>query len=132
MTDQRDNEGRLPPMESGILTAMAAIDKQIRREMQRSPAEREAQGVQKWEPFQKRIELITSFVMNSLGEGDVQLDSLLVLSQAMTKALELIAAELGAEELGEVRAAYVAKAFEVIAESARRGLQAVGPESELQ
>jgi len=39
---------KAPPLEQGLLTAMKAIDNQIAREMQRSPAEREAPGMQKW------------------------------------------------------------------------------------
>ena len=131
MSSDDPNTPRLPPLEGGLLTAMIAIDKQVRREMQRTPAQRDELGVDKWEPYQKRIERISSFVLNALGSNDVQIDSLLVLSQAMTKAMALVAEDLGLEGLGEVRAEYSRTAFEKIAEDARRSLRILRSNADL-
>ncbi|NDC36853.1 MAG: hypothetical protein EBZ48_02240, partial [Proteobacteria bacterium] len=59
------------PFEENLIKVLSAIDTQIAREMQRTPAEREEHGVQKWEPYQKRVELIVSRVLNSLGDQEV-------------------------------------------------------------
>ncbi len=116
-------ERQLPPLEQGLLTAMRALDNQIARAMQRSPSEREAHGVQKWEPIATRVENVCAFVLNSLGDEDVTLDSLLVLSQAMAKSLALVVDDLGLEGLGEIRSGYVSSALESIAEDASRTLR---------
>jgi hypothetical protein len=112
----------LSPLEEALRTAMRAIDNQIAREMQRTPEEMESHGAQKWDPLDKRIELVTSFVLNSLGESETQLDSLLVLSQAFAKSLRLITDDLEADGLGKLRSQYCKVAFERIAEDARKGL----------
>lgn len=109
-----EEEVKLSPLEEGILRAMSAVDKQVLREMQRTPAELEMHGVQKWEPYQKRIEFITSFVLNMLGEDKVQLDSLLVFAQAFSKSLALIIEDLGEEGLGQLRSDYALAATENI------------------
>ena len=119
---------KLEPLEEGLLLAMRAIDKQIAREMQRSPAELEISGVQKWEPIQKRIELVTSILLGFIGSNKRQLDSLLVLSQASTKALRMFVDELGQENIGEIRSAYLEKAFENISRDAREGDASLKPE----
>lgn len=110
-----EEEVKLSPMEEGILRAMSAIDKQVAREMQRTPAELDVHGVQKWEPYQKRIEFITSFVLNMLGDEKVQLDSLLVFAQAFAKSLALVVEDLGEEGLGKLRTEYALAATENIA-----------------
>lgn len=97
---------KMPPLEEGLLRAMQALDRQVAREMQRTPAEREAKGVRKWTPYERRVENVTSFVLNSLGEEAITLDSVLILAQSFSKSLYLIAEELGVEGLGEVRAQY--------------------------
>ena len=93
---------------------MKALDNQIAREMQRSPEEREKHGVQKWEPFQNRIEIVTPLILNSLGEGEVNLDSLIVLSQSFVKALRMMVDDLGEEGLGKVRFQYAVRALSAI------------------
>lgn len=105
-----------------MLDAMQAIDSQIAREMQRTPAELEQLGVQKWEPYAKRIELISAFILNSLGEQKVELDSALVLAQAFSKSLQIIAEDLGEEGLGQVRSSYCRMAFDNISRSCQSGL----------
>jgi hypothetical protein len=114
---------RQGPLEEGLLRAMRALDMQIAREMQRTPAEEEELGVLKWEPYQKRIENVASFVMNSLGDQEVGLDSLLVLTQALSKSLQFVVADLGADGLGKVRTAYCQQALENISRDAREGSQ---------
>jgi len=122
---------KLPPLEQALLDAMQALDIQIAREMQRSPAERTEQGVQKWEPINKRVERVTAFVLNALGEQDAQLDSLLVLSQAMAKALRMATEDLGEQGLGKVRTGYCLGAFEAIEKDAYDGQRLLRPEPEL-
>lgn len=108
--------------EEGLLQAMKAIDNQVARALQRTPAEREALGVQKWEPYESRVEHTAAFILNELGDAAVSLDSILVLSQAFTKALRLAAEELGAEGLGSMRTAYCIDAMEKIDRDAGRAL----------
>ena len=92
---------KLPMMEAGLQQCMRAIDNQIARELQRSPAEREQHGVQKWEPFQERTERLVTFLLNQLGDETVGLDALLVLSQATSKALTLLTEDMGEDGLGK-------------------------------
>jgi len=120
------------PLEEGLIAAMQGIDKQILREVStRSPAEKEEHGVQKWEPIEKRVEYLSGFVLNELGEGTVGIDSLLVMSQAFALALQMVAEDLGEEGLGEVRTTYLKTAFEQLERSAFRGRQALSSASTL-
>ena len=114
---------RLPPLEDGLLRAMKALDNQISREMQRSPEELEKHGVQKWEPHRKRVEHVTSFLLDMLGEQVVELDSMMVLAEAMTKALFLTAQDLEAKGLGKVRTSYCIDVMEKIGNDSYRTLQ---------
>jgi len=114
--------GQRSPLEEGLVTAMQSLDRQILREVStRDPNQREEHGVQKWEPIEKRIELVSSFLLNELGEDSIGLDSLLVLAQAFAKSLQILAEDLGTEGLGEVRSRYMTQAFESIERSANRG-----------
>jgi hypothetical protein len=122
MTDQR---GKL---EDGLTQAMKAIDNQIARAMQRTPAEREAQGVQKWEPYATRVEGIASFLLEEVGDNQVGLDSLIVCAQAFTKALQLLVDDLGEDGLGKVRAAYCLDAMNKISRDAQRVTDALSEE----
>lgn len=122
---QKKNKKRLPPLEEGIVMAMRAIDNQVAREMQRTPAEREEQGVQKWSPYGKRIEQLCVQLVSLLGNQECQLDSLLVLSQASAKALCMVIEDLESEGLGNVRSGYCLDAMENIQRDARNGLQAL-------
>jgi len=121
---------KLPPLEEGLLKALQALDRQVAREMQRTPAEREAKGVRKWEPLERRVENVTSFVLNSIGEELVTLDSILIVAQSFAKSLYLIAEELGHEGLGEIRSQYCRGAVESIAQDMSRAetLLKGGPE----
>ena len=118
-----EKKEQLPKLETGLLTAMQAIDRQVSRELQRTPAEREEHGVQKWEPFQKRIEAIASMMIEKFGDGEVTLDSFVVLAQATTKALSIVAEDLGVDGLGDIRARYCRTSFETIARDMRKGLE---------
>lgn len=126
------NEGKKQQgsvLEQSLLQAMRAVDGQIARAMQRSPSEREALGVQKWQPFADRVELITSFVLNALGGNEVEIDSVLVLAEAYAKALQIISEDLRGD-LGKVRISYCRAMLEQIGESARRGLDALRDDGE--
>jgi hypothetical protein len=109
-------------LEEGLLQAMKAIDNQVARAMQRTPAERDMHGVSKWEPYETRVENSTAFLLNALGEGDVSLDSLLVLAQAFTKALRFASEDLGTEGLGKVRAEYCIDCMQKISNDAAKTL----------
>ena len=115
------------PFEEGLVRMLAAVDNQIAREMQRTPGELEEHGVQKWEPFQKRIEIIVSAVLNGLGEQEISLDSLLVFSQAMSKALLLSIEDLSEGGLGKVRGAYCLSAAKNIEGDMIRALKVLKP-----
>ena len=118
----KEKPQELPALEQGLLTAMQAIDNQIAREMQRNPQQREQHGVQKWEPYNTRIERITAFVMNSLGGSEVDLDSVLVLYQTFSKAVQMVIEDLGEDGLGKVRSSYCQTALESVARDCRNGL----------
>jgi hypothetical protein len=109
-------------LEEGLLQAMKAIDNQVARAMQRSPEERERLGVQKWEPYESRIEHLTAFILSEVGDNSVTLDSLVVLAQSFTKALRLVSEDLGAEGLGQVRSSYCLDAMEKIERDAAKTL----------
>jgi hypothetical protein len=114
--------GKPGKLEEGLLQAMHAIDNQVARAMQRSPEEREVMGVQKWEPYDTRVEQVTAYVLNELGDNSVALDSVLVLAQAFTKALRLATEDLGADGLGSVRTAYCVDTMEKIQRDASKAL----------
>jgi hypothetical protein len=109
--------------EEGLLQAMKAIDNQVARALQRTPAEQEVLGVQKWEPYENRVEHLTAFILNELGDGAVTFDSVIVLAQAFTKALRFAVDDLGADGLGQMRSAYCQDAMEKIERDARAALQ---------
>ncbi|MFM1848727.1 MAG: hypothetical protein RL417_2201 [Pseudomonadota bacterium] len=113
-------EEKLPPLEDGLLRAMQALDRQVAREMQRTPAEREEKGVRKWEPYEKRVENVTSFVLNAIGDDAATLDAVLILSQSFVKSLYLLAEELGVEGLGDIRSQYCRGALEAIGQDIAR------------
>jgi hypothetical protein len=118
-------------LEENLVKVLSAIDTQIAREMQRTPAQREEHGVQKWEPYQKRVELIVSRVLNSLGDQEVTLDGVLVFAQAMSKTLLLAVEDLGADGLGRIRSSYCEAAMQNIAQDVSRGLQMLRQGGEL-
>ncbi len=109
----------LPKLEEGLLNVMSALNNQIARKMQRSPAEREILGVQKWQPYQEKIEEVTSFVLNTLEEGNGNLDSIFVLSQAFSKVLKILVDDLSQEGLGKLRTEYCKSTAENIREDMR-------------
>jgi hypothetical protein len=109
-------------LEEGLSQAMHAIDTQVARAMQRSPSERDVMGVQKWEPYDTRVEHITAYILNELGDNSVGLDSVLVLAQAFTKALRLATEDLGSDGLGAVRTSYCVDAMEKVTRDAGRAL----------
>jgi hypothetical protein len=113
----------LPPLEQGLLQAMHALDSQIAREMQRSPEQLERHGLTKWEPYSKRIESVCAFLLESLGGRKMELDSIIVLSQALIKCLQIVAEDLGEEGLGKMRAGYCLAAFENMARTCQAGIQ---------
>lgn len=119
------------PFEEALIKALCAIDNQVAREMQRSPAELDKHGVQKWPAYQKRIEQIVSTVLNALGDGEVNLDGVLVLAQALTKTLLLAAEDLGRPGLGKVRSQYCETAFKAIGDDVARGADIFKPEQNL-
>ena len=119
-------EGKL---EEGLRVAMCAIDNQVARAMQRTPAERDVGGVSKWGPYETRVEHVTAFLLNELGAEVVSLDSLFVLSQAFTKALRLATEDLGAEGLGKVRSEYCVDCMEKISNDASKTLSELRTES---
>ena len=115
------NKG-MPLMEGGLLQCMKALDNQIAREMQRTPDEREQHGVQKWEPYNIRMERLVTLLLNELGEGSITLDSVLVLVQSLSKTLSIVVDDLGEEGLGNVRSMYCLKTCEALSFDVERAL----------
>jgi len=105
--------------------ALQAIDNQIAREMQRTPAGEAQHGTLKFQPFESRIERISADLLNWLGENLIELDSLLVLAQASSKALQLVIHDLGKDGLGKVRRAYCEQACQRIRGDAERAIDAI-------
>ncbi len=124
-------ESRRPPLEEGLLVALKALDTQIAREMQRDPEDLEKFGVKKWEPYAKRMEIVTSFLLDAIGGQEINLDSLIVFSQATTKALSLIAHDLESKGLGKLRTSYCIEALKRINDDSFRGLQILKNETKL-
>jgi len=106
-------QDRKPLLEESLLTALKAIDNQVARAMERTPAEREVSGVQKWKPFDDKIEQVSTLILDNFGEG-ISLDGVLVMSQAMVKALSILSSELGSEGLGDLRTSYVKEALQLL------------------
>lgn len=119
MTEQR---GKL---EEGLLQAMKAVDNQIARAMQRTPAERDVHGVQKWEPYNTRVESVAAFLLEEIGTSEVSLDSLLVFTQGFTKALYLLVSDLGKDGLGSLRASYCLDAMKKVERDAQEVIEAL-------
>ena len=57
-----------PKLEQHLLQAMRVIDNRVARQMQRTPAEREVHGVQKWEPYRIVVEDICALLLNEIGD----------------------------------------------------------------
>ena len=112
-------------LEQGLIQAMRAIENQVARAMQRSPAEREIHGVQKWEPYNTRVENVTAFLLEEIGENTVSLDALLVLAQAFPKALHLLVNDIGREGLGDVRTSYCLEAMKGVERDAQEVINAL-------
>ena len=75
------------------------------------------------------MEEATAIILDGFADGHVQLDSLVVLSQSLVKALYLVVEEVGAEGLGDLRSAYCEDALEKIERDARQGLASFGGSS---
>ena len=104
---------KLPLLDESLIRALELIDSQIARAMERTPAEREVSGVQKWKPFEERIERLSGLLLDNFGER-VQLDSVVVLSQVMVKVLSILCQEMGSDGLGDVRGQYVQEALKLL------------------
>lgn len=125
------NEPKRPPLEDGLLTAFAALDNQIAREMQRSPEQLSKHGVQKWEPYSKRVESVTTMILDALGSEEVQMDSLIVLAQATAKALSYAIQDLGQDGLGKIRTGYCLEAVKQIGDDCYRAASTLRDSTEL-
>ncbi len=97
---------KLTILEESLIRALQALDSQVQRAMERTPAQREESGVQKWKPFEERVEKLTGLILDAFGES-IELDSVIILTQTMAKSLSMLCEDLGSEGLGELRSAYV-------------------------
>ena len=104
---------KLSVLEESLLRALQALDSQVQRAMERTPAEREESGVQKWKPFEERVEKLTGLILDAFGET-IELDSIIILTQTMAKALSMLCEDLGTEGLGDLRSAYVEDTLRVL------------------
>ncbi len=109
------------PMQQGLLMAMSALDRQVSRDVtQRSTPEQDALGVGRCSAINLRVELVSSFIIDAFADGQVNLDSLLILAQAMTKTLGILGSELGEETMGKMRTDCCLDAFRQIIADAER------------
>ena len=121
--DPVKNKGSGSNLEGGLLQAMKALDNQIARSLERTPAEREKSGVQKWQSYSERVEGVSTFILDAFADEEVGLDSLLVLTQSFPKVLSILCDELGRDGLGEVRTSYVESVLESLEREAGRALR---------
>ncbi len=128
MSEKKEVRSKL---EAGLITAMQALDNQIARSVERTPEQREEHGVQKWEPMAQRVEQICVLLINALGDEEIRLDSVVVLAQALSKALFMIVDDLEGVDLGQVRTAYCLDALENILNDAERAKKLLKGEAEL-
>lgn len=106
---------KLPILQQSLVAALRALENQVAREMQRTPAEEEKLGVQKWVPLQRRVEELSSFLLEYFDQNTVHLDGVLVLAQTLVKVLQILVNDLGEEGLGKVRTGYCLEAIKEIA-----------------
>lgn len=118
-------------LEEYLVGAMRAVDNQIARMLQRSPEEVEASGVQKWEPYQRKVEQLSKIMLDAFGDQSVQLDSILVFSQAFLKSLKIIVEDLDREGLGNIRTQYCRSALDNIEFDARSAISQLKGENHL-
>lgn len=127
-----EDSEKLAPLEAGLLAAMRALDNQITREIEkRTPEELEAKRLEKWEPIDKRVERVSAFVLDHFGDETVKLDSVLVLTQAFAKCLQIICTDLGDEGLGKTRSAYCKHAWKHIERDTEHALRILEKGGEL-
>ncbi|MGA1192174.1 MAG: hypothetical protein ACO3XO_07830 [Bdellovibrionota bacterium] len=113
-------------LEAALMRVVQLLDTQVAREMQRTPIEREQRGVQKWEPYRSRGERISSLLLEGITEGELQLDGLLILSEAIPRCLRILAEELGEDGLGKIRSSYVKEVFVNLEREIHLGQRALG------
>jgi len=113
-------------LEAALMRVVQLLDTQVAREMQRAPIEREQSGVQKWEPYRRRAERISSLLLEGITERKIELDSLLILSEAIPRCLRILAEELGEDGLGKMRSSYVREVFLSLEREIDLGQRALG------
>ena len=118
------------PLFDGVHRSLRAVDSQIAREMQRTPAEREVHGVTKWSPMSKRVELLSAFFLDHIGdpalsEDAFSFEALLVMAQSTVKALSLIVQDLGEVNLGDLRSTYARDALNTMQFDVERALSEI-------
>lgn len=118
MTDKKE---KISKLEVALITAMQALDNQIARAMNRGPEQREVHGVQKWEPMTQRVEQCCVTIIDAMGDEQIQLDSILVLAQAFSKALYMYIEDLEGQDMGKLRTSYCLSALENILNDVSRG-----------
>lgn len=116
---------KIEPLQAGILTALQALDNQVAREMQRNPQQASEKGTRKWEPIEKRVELVAGYVLDQIEAKNVELDSVLILAQGMSKALQILVTDLGKEGLGKVRSEYCLAAADSLGHDAEQMRNAI-------
>jgi hypothetical protein len=122
----KKNEKETTPLEDGLLRALRALDNQILRETQRDAIGRAEHGVGKDDAIEKRVEQLSTWFLDSLGEADISLEALLVLSRASTKALSLLARDLGSDGLGAIRTRYCLQSLEDLERDLRLAEEGLG------
>lgn len=98
-----NKKSKQAPLEEGLLKALKAIDNQVLRLMQKDIKTRDEHGIKKLHIFDQKVEDISSLLLNALGDKEIDLDSVVVLSQALVKVLSFVVSDLGKDGLGKVR-----------------------------
>lgn len=114
------------PLEEGLLQALRAIDNQILRETQRDALGRESHGVGKDDAIERRVENVSSWFLDTFSDDRVKLEALLVLSRASTKAISLLARDLGSDGLGTMRTRYCLQSLEDLERDVRLAEEGLG------
>lgn len=118
-------QNKKPVLEESILSALKSIDNQIARAMERTPAEREVHGVQKWKPYEERVEKLCELLLSEYGD-EYQLDGLIVLVKTFVKSFSILCEELGSDAFGEIRTAYIKETLEKLESDVFRAKSSFG------
>jgi hypothetical protein len=71
--------------------------------MQKDVKTRDEHGIKKDHIYDQKVEDTSALLLNTLGDKEIDLDSVVVLSQTLVKVLSFVVSDLGKNGLGKVR-----------------------------